>query len=398
MALLSVINGILDFSKNESGELALDHQDFSLNEIAYDVAILLGSASKDRNVELCMDYHGDAPKHFIGDGPSVRQILMNLVGNSVKFTTEGHVGITVTDDKSEPLPLSIQVSDTGVGIPQAEIGTVFQAFQQADMSANRKFGGTGLGLAIAQQLVQLMGGVIGVTSQQGEGSQFTIRLALSLGQSKPHSTAPSQAVMAELHGKSAVVVDDLDLNRKILKRRLTGWGMTVTDFACARDLLAALDETPKLFEKFDLGILDFNMPGLTGVQLFAELKTRLGNALCPMILYSSSDQTNEVKSLKESGFSAIMVKPERSNTIARNLLDVLTNQQPNRRSTPYSNQPAPLQGVLILIAEDNRTNQIVVKKMLAKTGAILSFCDNGKLAVDSFQNNGADVILMDMSM
>jgi len=397
-ALLSVINSILDFSKNESGETVLQDVPFSLEEIVYDVALLLGPAIGGAEVEVCVDYATGLPRHFRGDPGRIRQVVMNLVGNAVKFTPAGHVTISVDYNAKAPRPLSICVRDTGVGIPEDKLDAVFLAFQQVDMQATRRFDGTGLGLAITQQLVTLFGGQISVTSTLGEGAAFKVDLPLPVTDTPPEN-APVAEALSDLSGKTVLVVDDLALNRAILQRRLHRWRMAVHLFADAPQALDALGKDPDLANQIDVAIVDYHMPSQTGEDLAKSLKEMDNVRDFPIILYSSSDRSAEIDGLKASGISSVLMKPARAEVMEAalaNALSLATAPSPARPvPVPQEQQFADLR---VLVAEDNRTNRLVVKRMLQSAGVDPLFAKNGAEAIDKYRATGADVIFMDMSM
>ena len=393
-ALLAVINDILDFSKNEAGELQLDRQPFSLHDLLFDIAGLLGPAIGGGDVEIVIDYAEALPRWFDGDQGRVRQILMNIVGNAVKFTPGGYVVVTVSLNEDQPAPLSISVRDTGIGIAPDKTEEIFSAFRQAEMHASRRFHGTGLGLAIARQLARKMGGDISVRSEPGAGSDFTVKLAIDQAAPSEAPADQDNADISALNGKHVMIVDDLELNRAIQTKMLSAWGMTVHSFPGAGEVLNA---EAGLLEKIDIGLLDFNMPKISGRELGQHLKEILGENCFPLILYSSSDQRAGFSDPGEQVFDAVLMKPSRSRVLARSFLGVL---EPDRIVTGRrsGNDTDRFSGVDILVAEDNRTNRLVLEKILAPTGANLVFCENGEEAVRAYDGAGADLIFMDMSM
>jgi signal transduction histidine kinase/DNA-binding response OmpR family regulator len=391
-ALLSVINDILDFSKNEAGEVQLETRPFSLYDVVFDVAGLLGPSIGGTDVEISIDFPEALPQWFLGDPGRIRQILMNLVGNAVKFTPQGHVVIAVSYDSSRSWPLSIAVQDNGIGIAADKVDQVFDAFQQAEMHASRRFEGTGLGLAITRHLVQLMNGEVHVTSKLGEGSTFSIVLPLDVAQPIGEETGVQD--LAHLRDKHVLVVDDIDLNRVILQETLSSWGMVVH---CFDGPSAVLSEDPAIIEKIDIGLLDYDMPGMCGDELFTSLKSRLGASCFPMILYASSDQFTDYQDLMTQGFSGILMKPTRSAVMAQSFLNVLAPKSDTPHKVAADLLPE-ISGVRILIAEDNKTNRLVLDKMLKPTEAEYVFCENGLEAVKKAAEETFDLILMDMSM
>ncbi|GAA6178773.1 hypothetical protein NBRC116594_02110 [Shimia sp. NS0008-38b] len=397
-ALLLVINSILDFSKNESGETKLVREPFNLCRLIYDIATLLSPSGSGKNVEICIDYPVDVPHLFVGDAQRCRQILMNLIGNAVKFTPEGFISIIVRLDSSAHKPLSISIQDNGIGIPEDRLDDIFVAFQQVDMKSTRRFDGTGLGLAITKQLIDLMSGEIGVTSTPGGGTTFRVALNLPVADKNEDTLTSNDIDLRMLQNKHVLVVDDLAINRTVLRRRLQHWGISVDEFESADSLLEKIEENPGFLTIFDAAIFDYHMPRTDGVELLQAILHRDGTDLCPVVLYSSSDKLSEVDALRSAGFSAVLMKPARAEAMARVLWNVMAASQPVAEHKPIQSAEIALKNARVLIAEDNRTNQLVVRKLLAKTGAKLSMCDNGQVALDAYKADGADVILMDMSM
>lgn len=393
-ALLSVINDILDFSKNEAGEIQLEQAPFSLYEVVFDVAGLLGPAVGGHEVEISIDYADDLPRWFLGDAGRMRQVLMNVVGNAVKFTPQGHVIITVAHDPQQAFPLTIAVKDDGVGIPADKLDFIFDAFQQAEMQASRRFQGTGLGLAITRQLVRQMQGDIVVQSEEGQGSTFTMQMVLERCATPEGSPGRHTADLSSLVGKHVLVVDDLELNRAILRKSLRGWGMEVQCFDSPQAVLALSSED---LQRFDIGLLDYNMPNMCGDQLFQHLRKRLGETCFPTILYSSSDQTADFTRMTDIGFASVLMKPTRAPVMAQSFVSILQPSAPVAAPEPKQDELA-LQGLRILIAEDNKTNRLVISKMLRPTRADLTFCENGAVAVEEFRKGLTDLVFMDMSM
>lgn len=402
-ALLRIINDILDFSKIEADKIVLRNEPFSLTNLVHDVVSLLQPKAIEKSIEVCVDLPDETPDMFVGDDGRMRQILLNLLGNAVKFTLQGYVEIKILyDGKGDDKLLTIAVTDTGIGVPPEKIDNVFSAFEQVDDEASRQFEGTGLGLAITSKLVSLMDGEIGVESTPGRGSTFTCRLGLPIAPStgKSSEVTETAADKSILDGKVVYFVDDLLVNRKILERRLSGWGMKVRTVSSGTEFLDLMDNGLKC----DVAIFDYNMPEMTGEALFRTFTERHADAGFPVVLYSSSDQAAEASELRQLGFAEILLKPAPSPVLAKVLIDVLTpahfviSKQKQRRVDMSADRGSFLTGVEVLIAEDNRTNQLVLRKMLTPTGAELRFAVNGKEAVDFYATNGADLVLMDMSM
>ena len=401
-ALLTIINDILDFSKIEAGKMTFEQAPFCLHRALEDIVTLVASKASQNNVEVSLRYDPELATVFIGDAGRVRQVVTNIIGNAVKFTQDGQVIVdtrgVVVGNKTE---LCISISDTGLGIPEENLKTIFQEFEQVDGAANRKFEGTGLGLAISTRLVRMMGGRIEVTSKVGEGSTFSIYLSLERSDTKLASVID---VEADLSGVSVLVVDDLEINRVILSEQLRNWGAIPTTVDCALRALEVLKDSAAKNRNFDLIIVDFQMPDIDGFELARSIRQKLDLVDIPMILLSSVEQTAEVRTQKEFGFSEVLMKPARSVVLKSAIATAL-----NLEKTGVKKEQKPsavdgeavgkqLKGLRLLVAEDNKTNQLVVKTMLKKLRLDLEIAENGIIARDKYALFGPDVILMDMSM
>ncbi len=396
-SLLGIINDILDFSKIEAGKLELDSSPFSLRDTVEDVAELLADQASQKSIELLVDFDPALHANRIGDGLRLRQILMNLVGNAVKFTESGQVLVRVSNaDPAAPndSALLIEVVDTGIGIDTENVSRIFDSFSQEDGSVTRRFGGTGLGLAISKQLVELMGGQIGVNSAQGEGTTFWFEIALeSLPRKEP-------AGALELADAQVLIVDDNVTNREILESQLTSWGVGVTQAASGREALNALDNGLKP----DVILLDLKMPGLNGAMTAAEIRKRDGFANTNIVLLSSLSNQLTKEERAELGIGWTLTKPVRQKLL-RGCLSGLVGS-----STSYVKQvdPAPEAAgakvaplnVDVLLVEDNIVNQEVAKAMLKMLGCNTTSVMNGKEAVDLIidQERRFDIVLMDCQM
>ena len=401
-ALLSIINDILDFSKIEAGKMSFEEEPFDLHKALEDVVALVASKAAQNNVEVCLRYAPELARVFIGDTGRIRQVVTNIIGNAVKFTRDGQVIINVTGQiENGKTNLRISVQDTGVGIPESNLKSIFSEFEQVEGAANRKFEGTGLGLAISTRLVQMMGGTIDVVSQFGEGSTFTIILPL---QASTANLRNDIDMKADLTGKHVLIVDDLDINRMIIGEQLRNWNASFEVAASAVAALDLLGKTGRNKKPFDLVILDFQMPGIDGFELTRRLRRMAGLHEIPIILLSSVEQTSEAKIQKEFGFSAILMKPTRAIVLKSAIATALEmGKTPERKekttSIPTETEDAGgLSGLKLLVAEDNKTNRLVVKTMVKKNGIELLFASNGIEALDSFVPFAPDIVLMDMSM
>ncbi|WP_254054565.1 response regulator [Roseovarius sp. EL26] len=394
-ALLAIINDILNFSKIEAGKMELELAPFDLQSAMEDVVTLLSAKAGEKSVEITLRYDPELPRCYEGDVGRLRQVITNIAGNAIKFTLEGYVYIDVSGVKQgDDYLLTLTITDTGIGIPPDQLDKIFNEFEQVDSARNRQFEGTGLGLAISTRLIGLMGGRISAVSKLEQGSTFTIELPLV---SAPETFEETPASTLNMVGLNVLVVDDLELNRRILSERLGTWGIKVV-LASSGD--EALDILQANHEVFDLIIQDYQMPKMDGEELAKTIRSMDSHKNLPLIILSSVDQSLSVATREEIGCCELLLKPVRSeqlrNTIARSL------QMQSRAATPVENRREPAkdmdQSVSILVAEDNKTNQFVVKKMLKDAPVALTFANDGCEAVDHYKNARPDIILMDMSM
>lgn len=378
-ALLVIINDILDYSKIEAERLTLHPEPFDLERTIHEVTMLLQPRARAQGINLLIDFDMFLPTRFVGDPGRIRQVLTNLIGNAVKFTEKGHVIIRVVGIESEAghQHIHINVEDTGIGIAAGDVDHVFGEFNQVESAANRKFEGTGLGLAITRQLVERMGGAVWVDSELGRGSNFGFRLSLPVAEQADIPQLP-QAI------DRVMVVDDQFINRTILERQLSPCGIDVTLCRSAADALAILgDDT-----RFDAIITDHNMPDMDGVALAARVRAM--NLAIPILLLSSGLGD----AVDKTHIDAVLQKPLLRADLYRRLHAL------GRPSLPDAPPiPVPATRLMrVLTAEDNRTNQLVFRKMVDDLPIDLTFAANGREAVEMFQSLRPDLIFMDISM
>ncbi len=395
-ALLTIINDILDFSKVEAGKLKLVKEPFDLRRAVEDVAALMSSKAQKKNLEVILHYPPDLPQCFLGDEGRIRQVVTNLVGNAVKFTPRGHVKITVSGTiEGKIARLTISVADTGIGIPKDKLAGVFEAFEQVDGATTRKFEGTGLGLAICKRLVELMGGRIWVRSELNRASVFTFEIPLPVVEMPPSLPTPTER---GLRGCRVLVVDDLEVNRTVLSEQLASVGMEVLT---ARNGRHAWQILQRERAAFDLMILDYQMPGMSGIELAHKLKAEASFSQVPLILLSSVDLASEPAHGEPPLFADRLLKPVRAGTLYEAIRKALRRPatvRPARVSPPPQTQPSTTQSLRILVAEDNRTNQLVLTQMLKTSGHRLEIVEDGRQAVARYKSYRPDLVLMDISM
>ncbi|TCJ13030.1 response regulator [Parasulfuritortus cantonensis] len=404
-ALLTVINDILDFSKIEAGRLGLDPIAFDLRRSVYDVARLLMPRAAEKGLELVVGYDEGCPVQVLGDAGRVRQVLLNLAGNAVKFTEHGHVLIEVhceAEPNGDRIGVRIAVSDTGIGIPHEVQERLFESFTQADSSMSRRYGGTGLGLAISRRLIGLMGGEIGLDSEPGRGSTFWIRLSLPVVSAIP--TLPA----AELRGRHALVVDDLEVNRRIVERMLEHFGMTVEHADSGAAALDRLHGMATGGRRFDVAILDFMMPAMDGAGLIRSMRADPDPAIAdlPAVLLSSSGQKGDADYYRRLGFNGYLPKPVEAGSLQRVLAAVmglagrrehLVTRHLVEEAAASAAGAAALHGRVLLV-EDVPTNQKVATLMLKRLGLGVELAEDGAQALQAWRARDYGLILMDCQM
>ena len=407
-ALLTIINDILDFSKIEAGRLEIAPSPFDMSSLLEDVVTLTAAKARERGVELCLRLPPDLPAGINGDAGRIRQIMTNLIGNAVKFTLDGHVSVEASWRLIDGAALlSIDVSDTGIGIPNEKVATIFSAFEQIDGTTNRRFEGTGLGLAISRRLARMMGGEISATSQIDVGSSFTFEVSLPIVEDFTKSPLPA---ITDLSDKKLLVIDDLDINRKVMEERLRSWNAEVMTAESAEVGMAALLNAQRTYQPFDLAILDFQMPGMSGKELGRKIKQDPELHHLPLILLSSVDNALNADEVETLGFASYLLKPTKTeallNAIGKAIL-CATDEKAHSSQTKGCNGPsnqknsfrAEAPKTRVLVAEDNNTNQLVIKGMLLGDGGFeIEFAGNGLIAVEKFKHSRPDIVLMDWSM
>ncbi len=398
-SLLAVINDILDFSKIEAGHLELEHIDFHLAEHIQSAIDLQAPNASRKGIELIFDLDPALPPWMRGDPVRLRQVVLNLVGNAVKFTATGEVAVRAFAD-SVPGRLCFEVSDTGIGIPEEVQGALFRPFVQADSTTTRRFGGTGLGLAICRRLATLMGGEIGVRSQVGAGSTFWFTAMVEpAAQAASDSELP--AVCLDQH--RALVVDDNATNRKLMGRLLTLWQVPHTLVCSGREALAELRCAAAAGTPYDLGILDFQMPEMDGLTLAAAIKADAAMPPLALMLLTSIDSRIVKSTAAAHGLAAVETKPVHPDKLRATLvraLAVTATASPLAPKTPSASKLPDLlpAGAAILVAEDNPVNQKVASLMLRQLGHHCDVVANGREAVEAVQRHPYRLVLMDAQM
>jgi signal transduction histidine kinase/DNA-binding response OmpR family regulator len=393
-SLLTIINDILDFSKIEAGRMDLDPTEFALREVLDDLLTGFAVRAHQKGLELLCNVHGDVPDALVADSGRLRQILVNLVGNAIKFTEIGEILVKVFSEpqtESEAM-LHFSVSDTGIGIPAEKQGVIFEAFRQADGSTTRKFGGTGLGLTISSKLVHMLGGQIWVESAVDRGSTFHFTMPVRV-LSEP-SASPSSP---EFIGRTVLVVDDNATNLAIFEKTLAKWLMIPTLAASGPAALQALDAARSRGAPFDVVLLDVNMPGMDGFTTAARIREDSGPATPTIMMLTSSDHLGDAARCRELSLSAYLIKPVRQAALRAAIFKALGRTTPKPAGVGATRAPER-PSLRILLAEDNVVNQRVAKGLLEKAGHTVVVVANGREALSAVDAMGFDVVLMDMQM
>jgi signal transduction histidine kinase/DNA-binding response OmpR family regulator len=398
-ALLTVINDILDFSKIEAGKIDIDAAQMNLRTNIEDVATMLGFQAAAKNVELIVNMRPEVPEIVTGDPQRIRQCLLNLVGNAVKFTPKGEVVIDVSHvgEHDARALIRFEVRDTGIGVAPETLRTLFQPFVQADASTTRDYGGTGLGLSIVRRLIEMMGGEVGVDSSLGEGSCFWFVLPLQVCDSQP-SPATADRV-----GTRVLIVEDCQSHRALLTEQLRRAHYEVQSVASAAEALVELRATAAVDRAYQLALIDQGLPGLDGAMLGQTIRCDISLAATRLMLMSSMDKPAELQRFEALGFDAAVAKPIRLRDLHRSLNRLLDDGAKDRGTLgePVAPQPSHSDQTFVanvLLVEDNAVNQKVAKKFLERLGCTVRVANNGVEAIEAFSSEALDVIFMDLQM
>ncbi len=404
-SLLLVINDVLDFSKVESGKLDLETIEFNLYDCVGETMKALALRAHQKGLELVYDANPEVPAQLLGDPGRLRQILVNLVGNAIKFTQQGEVLVTIErlSQDTGGVELHFKVKDSGIGIPTEKQGLLFKAFSQADSSTTRKYGGTGLGLAISARLVELMAGKIWLESREGKGSTFHFTARFAAPEVKPQPASP--ALQAELQGLSVLVVDDNETNRRILCTITRGWGMRPCPAENAATALAALESAQQKGDPFRLVLIDANMPVIDGFELAEKIQTRNarhGTAQATVLMLTSGGHPGEANRCRQLGISAYLLKPVLRANLMSAILMALSQRQGKKSPAPALVTRHTLREsarkLRILVAEDNAVNQAVIIRVLQKMGHTTVLAQTGKEALAFALAERFDLVFMDVQM
>jgi len=400
--LLGLINDVLDFAKIEAGKLELDETEFNLHLFLEDFSEMFAQRAEAKQLELACHIHHDVPTTMFGDGDRLRQILVNLVNNAIKFTDRGEVVIRVSVDSqtADHAMVRFAVTDTGLGIPPERLNRLFKAFSQVDASTTRKYGGTGLGLAISKQLAELLGGSIGVESTPGQGSTFWFTARLK----KRELQESRKIAPRDLVNLRVLCVDDNLTNLEILQAQLTAWGFKFTAAERGAQALTILREAAAAGEPFGLAILDMQMPEMDGLQLTRHIKQDPQLADMSLLMLTSMGATLSRAEAREWGLAGYLTKPVRQSRLFDAIIDAAASrEQPSQEAqetftSSIPQTPEKYRTGKILLAEDNEVNQLVAAEILDRAGFQCDIVGNGRLAVEALLEKTYDLVLMDCQM
>jgi len=403
-ALLDIINDILEYSKVEAGKIDIELITFNLEHTIYDVTRLLLVKAEEKGIELIFNFHTDCPDYVIGDAGRIRQIMLNLVGNAIKFTDIGQIVVEVRYQPQSKNNICIEVTDSGIGIDDNVKENLFQSFTQADNSTSRKYGGTGLGLSISKKLVDLMGGIIDVNSEPKKGSTFWVELNLEKTES------PEKLQKIELNNTRVLIVDDNPVNLKILKNQLTKLNMQVDETSNPLEVMQLIRSSQATNQAYQLVIIDNIMPGLSADNLGREIMACEDINKIPLVLLTSATELGDAAIFKDIGFSAYLTKPILSDLLYQVLTRVLGLSRGNLEHDNFITRHTVIEDELetskstvqlngkILLVEDILINQKVAVGLMAGFGLEIDIANNGEEALLEYSNNQYDLILMDCQM
>jgi two-component system, sensor histidine kinase and response regulator len=400
-AMMTVINDILDFSKIEARRLDSEQIEFDVTDCVGESLKTMASRAHQKGLELSSDISPDVPEVIIGDPGRLRQIILNLVGNAIKFTEVGEVvvAVSVENRADSALTLHFGVRDSGIGIPPDKQDVIFEAFRQADSSSTRKYGGTGLGLSICSQLIGLMGGKIWVESEAGQGSTFHFTISCELPASPQPN--PISAPPEVLHGARVLIVDDNATNRKLLHQTFKRWGANPCSAESGREAIDLMAAAEVAGEPISLLVLDLEMPGMDGFEVVESLRQDSNSNKSTIMMLSSGGQRGDAARCKKLGISAYLFKPFKQSELLDAVLIALNHSQAEGDKMSLITRHALREHrppLAVLIAEDNNVNQQLAVRILEKRGHSVVVASNGQNALAALEKQNFDVVLMDIQM
>ncbi|MCP3926429.1 MAG: response regulator [Desulfobacterales bacterium] len=397
-SLLGIINDILDFSKIEAGKMDIEYIKFQLDDVLGNISNLVSIKAEEKGVELFFSVAEDMPVSLVGDPLRLQQVLTNLMNNAVKFTEDGEIILSVelVTSVNDDVTVQFAVTDTGIGLTDDQIGKLFKSFAQADGSTTRKYGGTGLGLAICKRLVELMGGVITVTSVPGKGSVFTFTVIFKHSEVQDgFEFMPS----VELRGMNVLVVDDSETSRKILKQSLEGFSFNVTTVNSGYEAIDLLHKD----STFDLVLMDWSMPGINGIETAEKIKASELKNIPTIIMVTAYGREEIMKQAEEAELDGFLIKPVNQSLLFDTIMGIFGKKETKRKKSTTNINPLEIRkikGTNILLVEDNEINQEVATGLLTGVGLKVEIAGNGKIALDIVEERGEefDIVLMDLQM
>ncbi|MBN1254213.1 MAG: MEKHLA domain-containing protein [Deltaproteobacteria bacterium] len=399
--LLNIINDIIDISKVEAGHVQLETIDFNLTDIIESTCDVMAVRAHEKGLELVYSAMPDVPTELLGDPTRLRQVLVNLIGNSIKFTEKGEVFIQIKSQevKKETVELLFSITDTGIGIAPEQIDKIFDSFTQADSSTTRKYGGTGLGLAISKQLVELMGGHITVESTVGQGSIFSFTVQFAI-QAEPKERM--EKIALDIRGVKVLVVDDNETNRMILRNTLSKLGAIITESDSGEHGLAEFKRAMKTKSPYQLALIDHRMPGMDGFELAKHIKETMGNIKNTAVMMLTSDNRSGDRALcKEFDITFYLVKPVKKAellvaiaTIMGRKIEPVVGKIPEARSVDLTK----IRSLNLLLVEDSADNRLIIQAYFKRASDHIDIAENGAIAVEKFKSGKYDLVLMDVQM
>jgi len=393
--LLGIINDILDFSKIEAGKMVIEKIEFDLNDVLDNISSVIGVKAFKKGIEFIILQNYKSPNLLIGDPLRLGQVLLNLVNNSIKFTSKGQVYIKIEEKmKTEnEVVIEFSVHDTGIGMTKSQVSNLFQSFSQADSSTTRKYGGTGLGLSISKNLVNRMGGTITVESEYGKGSVFAFSITFELGKI---GEIRKLVIPDNLEHINTLIIDDNEVSREVSREYLSGFGINSKEVSSGLEALEIIDKS------FDLVLLDWKMPELNGNETWVKIKEKLKDDTPKVIMLTAYGKEDVIEESRSVGIEHILMKPINQSTLFNTIMKVFgeeividTRRKKQQKVAGFD----LVRGAKILVAEDNEINQQVVLETLENEGFIVDIAENGKLAVEMYEENkDYDIILMDLQM
>jgi two-component system sensor histidine kinase/response regulator len=409
--LLSLINDILDLSKIEAGDVELEETDFDLGELIEGTCDVMAVRARKKNIEFLSRIEPNVPVNLIGDPSRLRQVIVNLIGNAIKFTDSGEIVLNVSlmqavdprcacPEEGKYICLLFYVRDSGIGIPEDKHYTIFESFKQADSSTTRKYGGTGLGLSICKKITKLMGGKIWVESELGMGSKFCFTSVFQLQKEKEKETFVNPGEI-DVKGISTLIVDDNATNRLILREILSAWDADITEAEGGKEALSIIKSVYSKNKPFDLVLLDCRMPEVDGLGVARFLRKQKNSDATTIMMLSSDYKPNDLKQIDKYGIGAYLLKPVKRKELKNAILTTLglwKAQVQKIKVEEEKKAKVAIPHIKILLVEDNADNRLLIEAFLKKSPVEIDEAENGQIAVDKFKDNKYDIVLMDMQM